>query len=245
MPLLSTIGSAAARAYGLFGQTRLGMPTFTVGTYRAGTGFVSGGRVGWTLNTIAPNNYDDGFAQITGTLMPVGTSWFMNDVSYTNYFVSTNGFVTFGTGSGIIPYGVQATVGLYLCPSDNYWGTNGANGTGNTPSGLAYRYGTTSLGYKFFSLNMQGYAYGNSSIDRSWELNCFYNDDNSAQAVEYIYSSSFSNASANQGVYSNAIYSSSTTGTSSISLGWQSSANPNKGTVWTFQGAGRFNVGTF
>lgn len=242
MPLLATIGSAAARAYGLFGRTLLGMPTFTVGTYRAGTGFVSGGRVGWTLNTIAPNNYDDGFAQITGTLMPVGTSWFMNNVSYTNYFVSTNGYVNFGTGSGNIVTSIQGVVGLYLCPSDNFWGTNGANGTGNTPSGLAYRYGTTSLGYNFFSLNMQAYAFGAPSTNRSWELNCFYNADNSAQAVEYIYSSSFSNASSNQGVYTNGSYGSLTTGTPNISLGWQSS---DKGIIWTFQGAGRFNVGTF
>jgi hypothetical protein len=223
----------------------LPMPTFNSGVIRTGTGWASGGRSGWTLNTVVPNgaNYDDSWALMTATVMPVGTSWFMNNVAYTTYYIGTNGYITFGTGiTSYSPAQIYTTPGLYPTPIDNYWGTNGANGTGNTANGAAFRYGTTSLGYNFFSVNLQCYAYGATGTDRSWEINCFYNADNSVQAVEFMYSSTFSNGTTQQGVYSNAVYAGSTLPSASTSFGWSSS---DFGVTWTFNGTGSFSVGTF
>jgi hypothetical protein len=111
---------------------------------------------------------------------------------------------------------------------------------------MAYKFGTTSTGYYFFSVNMQGWAYGTSYTDRSWEINCFWNADNSKQYIEIIYSPAFgSNYSGTAGVYggSSVGYSGTTYATPDKSMAFSST---NKGVNWTLAGQGSWTgVGTF
>ena len=215
-------------------------------------GYALYGRAGWTLGTISPSSYDDGFAGPFQNVMPTGTVWYMGGTAYNTYYVSSNGYLTFGGGSGAIISGVGNILGFYLCPSDNYWGTNGTNTTfGNTPSGFAYRYGVTSQGYNFFSANMMAYTYGQVGNapapggDKGWEVNCFWNYDNSIQMVEFVYSPAFGYITGSigiKGTYATAVDRATFQPSPNTSIMFSST---DRGVTWNYQGRGSFTVGSF
>ncbi len=212
-------------------------------TSRTMSGYAPVSRTGWTLGTLIPSSYDDGFAGPYTSVMPAGTSWFMNNTAYNSYYVSSNGLLTFGAGTAS---GTLSALSIAPCPGDQYWGRNGSNIGSSNQQGMAYKFGTTSTGYYFFSVNMQGWAYGTSYTDRSWEINCFWNADNSKQYIEIIYSPAFgSNYSGTAGVYggSSVGYSGTTYATPDKSMAFSST---NKGVNWTLAGQGSWTgVGTF
>lgn len=251
-PMVGRLGAASSRGFGEFAKVGGTPPpptiTFSAGVYRTmGTGYALNGRSGWTLGTLTPSSYDDGFAGPFTGVMPGGTSVYIDGISYTQYYVSSNGYLTFGSGSGAIISSPSGPSGFFFDPGDNYWGTNGANGTGNTPSGFAYKFGTTSTGLYFLCANMMGYAYGSPSIDRGWQLNIFWDSANTNQYVEFVYSPALGSISTSVGVRNN------TTATNYIATGFVPAANTsycfstaNKGVTWTAVGAGSWNgVGTF
>lgn len=221
--------------------------SFNSGVYRTASGYALNGRSGWTLNTVAPTSYDDGYALVSG-IIPSGTSWFWNNIAYTSLYIGTNGYIPFGAGSSIINPGVNSSIqAIFLCPADNYWGTNGANGNGNTASGVAYKKGTTSTGLNFFSINMMGYKYLSTSTDRGWELNCFYDSNNSNQYIEIIWGPAHNNTD----TFTFGLYYGTTTlavpasGVLAANRSYCFSSS-NKGVSWTAHGLGSWSgVGTF
>lgn len=233
------------------------VPTFNAAVNRPMWGLYSNGRVGWSFSGNQPTsdgssvNYDDGYTFLSQSVYKViapGLSWYMGNVPYTELYVGTNGYVTFSasyiefniTGPQISPSGI------WLCPGDQFQGTNGANGTGNTASAIAYRKGVTSTGWQFFSINMQGYQFGTPTNDRSWELNCFFNYDNSVQLVEMVYSPTFSSVTAYTGTagISNGSSTSFPNPTPSAGL-TLSFSSVNKGVTWTYAGQGSWGIGIF
>jgi hypothetical protein len=174
--------------------------------------------------------------------MPVGTNFYFNNVAYNQYYVSSNGYLNFGSGSGLINSAPTAPAGFYLLPGDNYWAANGANVNAvNTPSGFAYKFGTTSNGWYFFSANMMAYAFNAPGNDRGWELNCFWNATNTEQYAEFIYSPALS-STGTPGVYTTVPISGSTASLG-VSNAWYST---DKGVTWTQAGSGSWGgVGTF
>lgn len=225
-------------------------PTFNTSVNRTFAGYGLGARLGWSYGAEVPSSYDDGYAffdSITYPIIPYARYWYMNGVGYNTYYVSSNGYLTFGSGSGAIISAPQTSpAGFYLCPGDNYWATNaGTNGTANTPNAFAFRRGVTSNGWQFFSANMQAYTFGNTSNDKSWELNCFFNSDNSVQFVEFTYGPVFGSGgyTGTAGVSNGSlIYTASTTPAANITLSFSSL---DKGVTWTYAGQGSWSVGTF
>ena len=93
-------------------------------TSRVAASAALGTRTDFTLGTLTPSSYDDGFAGPYTNVMPVGTSWFMNNTAYNSYYVSSNGQLLFGSGSASTT--LQA-LSIGACPGDQYWGRNGSN----------------------------------------------------------------------------------------------------------------------
>jgi hypothetical protein len=218
-----------------------GTPTFVSGVPYRSPGGTIGNRTGWTLGTLTPGNYDDSFAGPYS--LPY--TWYIGGVAYTTYYISTNGYITFGSGSGNIITAPQNLTGIYLTPGDNYWGTNGANGTGNSPNAIAYISGTTNFSNcTYFRLNMQGYAYGNSGVDRSWELNLILNNTTAAQYFEMVFGSALSSGASSFGIYNGStIIQSGAAPLSNVSYCF--SCTDGTGTSWTYNGAGSFSNVTF
>lgn len=231
---------------------------FNAAVNRPMWGYYSYGRVGWSFSGNQPVaadnatvNYDDGYTLLSQSVYKVispGLSWYMGNIPYTQLYVGTNGYVTF-SGS-YTPFGISSPQtnesGIWLCPGDQYQGTNGENGTGNTASAIAYRKGVTSTGWQFFSVNMQGYQYTVSNNDRSWEINCFFNYDNSVQLVEMVYSPFFSSVNAYTGTAGistqTSTFVSTTTPAAGLTLSFSS---VDRGVTWTYAGQGSWGIGTF
>jgi hypothetical protein len=235
------------------------VPAFNAAVNRPMWGYYSYGRVGWSFSaeisspTGLPNtiNYDDGYSFLSQSVYKVitpGLSWYMGNTPYTELYVSTNGYVTFSAGySAHLISGPQVSPsGIWCCPGDQIQGTNGDNTGLSTPSAIAYRKGITSTGWQFFSVNMQGYQYQNITNDRSWEINCFFNYDNSVQLVEMVYSPFFSSVSAYTGSAGistgSSTFTSSTTPAAGLVLSFSS---VDRGVTWTYAGQGSWGIGTF
>jgi hypothetical protein len=233
------------------------VPTFNAAVNRPMWGLYSNGRVGWNFSAELPvhtggggTNWDDGFSllsQATYRVITPGLSWYMGNIPYTQLYVGTNGYITFSNSyadwlNPQVP--VTSASGIWACPGDQVQGTNGANGTGNTASAIAYRKGVTITGWQFFSINMQGYYVGSTSIDRSWEINCFFNYNNSVQLVEIVYHPFFGpNYTGTAGISTQTnTFTSSTTPAAGLTLSFSS---VNKGVTWTYAGQGSWGVGTF
>jgi len=212
-------------------------------TSRVAASAALGTRTDFTLGTLTPSSYDDGFAGPYTSVMPVGTSWFMNNTAYNSYYVSSNGQLLFGSGSAATT--LQA-LSIGACPGDQYWGRNGTNNGTSAPAGMAYKFGTTSSGYYFFSVNLQGWKYNTSYADRTWQVNCFWNADNSKQYIEILYGPQFlQDYTGTAGVHggSAVTYSGSTYALAGKSMAFSSL---DKGINWTSHGQGSWNgVGTF
>jgi len=173
MPRLSSLTSQILAGTGLNKGVLSGLTRSAA--YRTMTGYAPSGRSGWTNGGLSPTDSDDGYAGPYANVMPAGTNWYMNNIAYNQYYVSTNGFLSFGSGSSGNGTVNSALAGLYPVPGDNLWG-----------NGFAYKRGTSSAGWYFFSGNVTGSAYDGSG-DRSWEINCFWNADNSQQYVEFVW----------------------------------------------------------
>lgn len=212
-------------------------------TSRVAASAALGTRTDFTLGTLTPSSYDDGVAGPYTSVMPVGTSWFMNNTAYNSYYVSSNGQLLFGSGSASTT--LQA-LSIGACPGDQYWGRNGTNNGSSAPAGMAYKFGTTSSGYYFFSVNLQGWKYNTSYNDRTWQVNCFWNADNSKQYIEILYGPQFlQDYTGTAGVHggSAVTYSGSTYALAGKSMAFSSL---DKGINWTSHGQGSWNgVGTF
>jgi hypothetical protein len=235
------------------------VPTFNAAVNRPMRGLYSNGRVGWNLSAELPvptqggaTNWDDGFSllsQATYSVIAPGLSWYMGNIPYTQLYVGTNGYITFSASySQYNIVGPQASPsGIWVCPGDQDQGRNGPNDASiSTASALAYRKGVTSTGWQFFSINMQCYQHGVPTNDRSWEVNCFFNYDNSVQLVEIVYSPTFS--SVNQYTGTAGISTGSTTFNSihSSNAGFTLNfSSVNRGVTWTYAGTGSWGVGTF
>ena len=91
------------------------------------------------------------------------------------------------------------------------------------------------------------YAFGNVANDLGWELNCFWNADNSSQWVEFVWSPAFGSWSGSFGIYTGlTTYSVANTTfqpAANKSYGWSST---DKGITWTNNGNGSWTgMGTF
>ena len=216
-------------------------PVFASSVLRTPGGTI-GNRTGWTLGTLTPNSYDDGYA---GTYS-IGGTWYMNNVGYTTFYISSNGMVTLNGGNGGIfstPQSGTNSVGFWITPGDNYWASNAGNGS-NAPDGVAYKTGTSSSSsYNYFRINMQAYAYGNSGIGRSWEMNVIWNPTTNAIYVEFVYPSTILSAATAIGLYTGAtVYQNAITPGANTSYCYSSTDG---GVTWTVHGYGSFSNITF
>jgi hypothetical protein len=199
------------------------------------TGYAPNGRSGWTTGGLSPTDNDDGYAGPYANVMPAGTNWYMNNIAYNQYYVSTNGFLSFGSGSIGNNTVNPALAGLYPIPGDNVWG-----------NGFAYKRGISSAGWYFFSGNVTGSAYS-SGGDRSWEINCFWNADNSQQYVEFVWSSGGPAywAGTNYGISNGVTVFQTNTPTPTPSMTSYAWSSTNRGVTWTGAPGSWTGMGTF
>jgi hypothetical protein len=140
-----------------------------------------GSTAGFTKYTGTVTSIDDGFAS-TAIVLPVAFS--MNNVSSANLYVSTNGYVTLGNGSGQIistPQQQSNPAGIAGNPSDQ-WLQQGLVMTDGDIQDIYYQ--TNNLGGQKYNIKLivfQG-TYGSTTTPKSYILNIYR--DSAYQWVE-------------------------------------------------------------
>jgi hypothetical protein len=208
-------------------------PAFASGVQKAPSGtYTLRSANGWTnasAGMFTVNSYDDGLTSNFSGIIPAGTSWFWNNVAYTSQIIYANSYISWSGAQDLLFYA-----------GDQYWGTNGPNGTGSSNAGLGYKSGVTAGGWNYFYMNLQGYQYGATGSDRTWEAHFVYNSDNSIQYIEIIVPATVNSPGSftegptsptnnRQNLFTLA---GSTVPASGV---WSST---NKGVTWTFLGSG-------
>jgi hypothetical protein len=141
----------------------------------------TGSTAGYTKYTGSVTSIDDGYAS-TAIVLP--TSFSMNNASSTNLYVSTNGYVTLGNGSGAIISSPQQQIspaGIAGNPSDQ-WLNPGLLMTDGDVQNIWYKTSSLGGGKYYVKLLVFMGTYGNQTLPKSYLLNIYR--DASYQWVE-------------------------------------------------------------
>jgi len=192
---------------------------------------------GYVQPSIGLTSYDDGNSSAVSHALP----WIMSTsnglVGYPQFFLSTNGYISFGSGIGSIlntpqQIGYPVTIGGNM--GDQWFQPGLALNDGNQ-HGLWTRLNNYGNGKQFFSIVVFGGRYGSTNVPITYQINLY--KDTRFQYIECrVANNAYVNTGSRMGPYNN--NGDVTEITSSSSYVWRS---PASGGTWTRLGQGAIN----
>jgi hypothetical protein len=192
---------------------------------------------GYALNSVGLSSFDDGSSGAISNPLP----WIMNTsnglVGYTQFFLSTNGYISFGTGSGSIlntPQQLTYPVTIGGNMGDQWFqpGTSLYDGNQHGLWTRAVSYGDRK---QFISIVVFAGKYGQINVPTTYQINLY--QDSRFQYIECMVANNASiNTGSRMGPYNN--NGDVTEITSIASYVWRS---PYGGGAWTRLGQGAIN----
>lgn len=195
--------------------------------------FNSGGSLSWpsdttgyTLYNGGVTNVDDGYTNIP--IVAIESYEMDAQGASSNVYVSTNGYITFGQGSGSIissPQGQSNPAAVAANPSDN-WLQPGLTNTDGDVQNIYYQTGGR-VGRSFIKFIVYAGTYGSTTTPTSWVLN-FYKDS----VYQWVETRAKSNLRGNAGPYNDIDVSQTASTQTKV---WRGDLN---GQNWVYMGTG-------